>query len=273
MLGIPSIILIKVFITNENYTFLFLNNCLNQIALLYCLFLFWIVHSRNLKKTLLAFGINILILNASVLILSFLTFDSYSNFKLNTPIITELNHSLKKVKSYPGYPYSLLKKDYLKSGKTDYFIGFINNDTVTFYDQNHIDVYKDLARENAFYLDSLHNNLHFQRNRKALGELSDFFKLIPTYFDYPPCDTCLVEVKPYYMPNESIPYLVESTFEIDRPHLRSYFHFQKQIDNMIELQQFATSPQIISGYLLLPLEGMACFSDAKEYKEVNFFFF
>jgi hypothetical protein len=250
----PIIICGNLFFTSENYTFYFLINILNTIAFLYSLFLIWHVLFDKVRKIVLGYLINIVLINVSFVIIAIVLVDSYSNSKIGDPILNELQEVFTNIKTYEGKPYTYVEEYYPKIKSKNRKISFMKNDTAFYYEKNHVDYYKQLSENNSRLLDSLTFTVKFQRSKDILLELSQYFKLMSTYFDYPPCDTCLIEHIVYKSRRDSTIEMVRKEYIIDAPYLKHYKIYESKLKEINELYEYATSPQYLIGLLTMPTE-------------------
>ncbi|OHC84742.1 MAG: hypothetical protein A2546_00100 [Sphingobacteriia bacterium RIFOXYD2_FULL_35_12] len=264
LLSIPSFVLLNLFVSTENYSFYFLSNLLMVLAFLFALFLIWHVLFNSLRKIVGGYVLNLLFLNLSYVIFSLIFFDSYSKTSSNDPIINELTEHLNEVKNFQGVPYTFVEESNPKLSYRNYKLSLINNDTLLYYNKNNTDFYRERSKENSLYLDSLNKIVKFNRNKEILSELSKFYKNISTYFKYPPCDTCLVKHVVYRSKTDSSIVLDRKEFIIDEPYIRPYRNFERKMEELSELNDFATSPCLAIGFLMRPIRYIVSLLGLKE---------
>lgn len=269
---IPSIICLNLFISTENYTFYFFSNILNLLAFLYCLFLIWHVFFERVKHIVFGYLLNIFIFNVSLVLLSLLFFDSYSKENTFDPILRELDMSLEKVQSYKGIPYTFVEEVFPKQKFKNIKLSFVKNDTVYYYGSKHILFFRELAKRNVTYLDSIQEVVMFRRNKVILIDLSKYYRNISTYFDYPPCDTCLVEHIVSRNRIDSSLISDKKEYIIDAPYLIPYENHETKIKELNKLSEFATSPGSIIGFLLSPVQLIVSFFGITENNDMHISF-
>lgn len=267
--SVPIYFLAKMFATSENYTFYFLSNVLFTLNVLLSIFLFWHIVFQKVKHILFGYFWSILMFNLSLVIFSLLFVDTYSTSSSLDPIIEELTTNLENVKTYEGKPYTYVEETNPKIGYKNYKLGLLRNDTVFYYDKSHVDFYRNISKQNVNVIDSISQKLHFKRNKEIFGELSKYFKNISTYFDYPACDTCLIEHVVYRNKNDSTIVLDKKEFIIDEPYLKPYNNFEAKVNQLNELNDFATSPFYVYNVLISPVRYVTALFGFKE-EEVNF---
>lgn len=254
---IPILVFSYIFLKTENYSFLFLSNAFNSIATIYSLFLIWSVFSDSILRIIFGYVLNIFLLNIFFLLIALVFRDPYSNTKNLDPILNEYEITFSQIKSFSGEPYSFRQSVNYEEKKIQNEIGFLDNDTLKYYGDEHIRILRNLYNNNIKYIDSVKPKLIFNRNREMVSDLSNHFKVMNSYFDYYPCDTCLVKHKKIIRRKDSVVIEVTKEYLIDKPYHKNYNMYQNKIDKIIKGNEYGTSPQLLLEFLLKPLDLLA----------------
>jgi hypothetical protein len=258
---IPILMFLSLFVMTENYSFYFISNVFSTIAVIYSLFIIWSVFVNSIFKIILGNITNIFFLNVLFLILGFVLRDPHSNTKNLDPIINEFESYTSGIKSFSGEPYSFKQEFDFKNKGVKNSIGFIQNDTLEYHDDESIAFLRKLYKKNIHYIDSIKSKIHFERNKEMFSDLAEHYKLIDSYFDYPQCDTCLVSVEKTFNRKDSSLIKYKREFIIDKPYFKHFNSYKKRLDDIVDANEYATSPQLLFDFLLKPLQYLVEFMD------------
>ncbi|WP_026706064.1 hypothetical protein [Flavobacterium soli] len=266
---IPILIFSNLFLKTENYTFYFISNLTNAILFFSILFLLPIALTKNFKKAILAILLNICFVNVFLVSLGLIIKDNYSNVVDFDPIMNELFHITDDIKSYPGKPkYYRIEVDY-DSNKTIRSICFEDNDTVKIYGPEHLKVLRELYRTNVKILDSLRPKLIFNRNKKISKKFSDHYKLFNTYFDYEPNPETIFRTEESISKKDKTLKKKVIFYEIEDVYFKNYYDFRKDIDDIVAMNDYATTPTYFFGIITYPINLILEYSDIKTTEEMT----
>ncbi|MBD1394164.1 hypothetical protein [Mucilaginibacter glaciei] len=248
----PAFLFTWIFIKNEDYTFLYIANIFNSVSIVFTFCFFWfIIHAKPLR-ILAAFCLSLILLNVLMFALSFINIGEERHDGIGfDPIVNEINGILPDLKSYPGIIYTRTTIVELGKKRID-SISILNNDTLTHFGQEGVNLYRHMAKINVRKIDSIIKVAKFNRTKHVLKPLRDFYFLINTYFDYPACDTCLI--KSQVISNHKTGLVLKETKEyvIDDVYLQDFKKFEKNIKILEEDVNRANNPLTIPGVLLYP---------------------
>ncbi|HZW69484.1 MAG TPA: hypothetical protein VFF57_01365 [Hanamia sp.] len=193
----------------------------------------------------------VLFLNIGLLFVVFFRVPGNDSNDSSDSIIAELNHYLEQVKDYPGAPYTRIIT--YQRGIGDYdSLTFKKNDSIFHYDKYGIDVYKKLARTNVLKLDSILKIVHFKKNKAALQSLRRYYFLMSGYFDYHPCDSCLIQSATYIDTVRKLIIKKTNKYIVDSAYLKSYYDFRKQAEVLTKGAEIADIPKEIPALIFFP---------------------
>ena len=234
LFSVPCLTLFKFFIDTENYTFYLLSNFLFMTLLLYQLLFIWNVVTASFKKMLLGYLLNILLFNVVFTLPAFIFIDAYSNDESSMdPIIMEFNSYSKNISTFKGRPFSFENTTLLNQSSSR--LSFVDNDSLFTYHESYIPVFRQMATSNVKYIDSILPGVKFKRNQEALKELKEYFRLFNSYFDYPPCDTCLIEQQVFRVKKTNIPIGERKEYQFEYPYLSNLDRFNSIKDEIERL--------------------------------------
>ncbi len=248
---IPVLILSWLFLTNEDYTLMLWSNFIAAISFFFIIFFFWHILELRVKHIFAAYLLMILFLNIGLAIITVFRVPGKDSNDSSDSIIAELNHYTEEIKDYSGVPFMRIIT--YQRGIGDYdSLTVRKNDSVFHYGKDGIELYKKLATTNVIKLDSILKIVHFKKNKAALQSLRRYYFLMSGYFDYHPCDTCLVESTTYTDTVRKLIIRKTNKYVIDSNYLKSYYDFQKQAAVLAKSAGKADTPNEIPALIFLP---------------------
>lgn len=251
--SIFSSILIGLFIKNENYNFLLINTIINVVFYLYALFLLIFIYLKKLKHRIISILYSIFLFNALTIISVFMYRNDNNNTILSfDPIYNEHLKSTEHIKTFKGEPHSITKI-ISKDKKVEYYNQFstIENDTIFRNSDKMLDYYKDLFKNNSIKLNKISDSLYFDRNKKAIKYLSQYFDNLYTMFNYEYSEDEIINQR-IYLDQDSTVIFYEKEYSINKGIIMPYKEYEQISKSINEGNEYANKPSIILSILNIP---------------------
>lgn len=267
----PILLLQNIFLQTENYTFAFLSNLCLAISIIYNLFIIHIASNKAIRKVILGFLLNVIVLNLMFLMLGLLTRDSYSKSHITDPIIGEYNTYAASIIALKGKPSNFIELYDLSTKTKIAFIGYSKEDSIQYYGPESIKYIRQNAMSNYNYLDSVLPEMHFKRNEEIYTDLKAHFSSLNSYFDSNPCDTCLVRETIFKDSVANSILLIRKEYLIDQNYIKHFENFENKRRSLYELDEYAYSPNRLLEVLFYPTDFIADVFNLKRDEQVTFF--
>jgi hypothetical protein len=251
LLQLPVLLLSYLFLINEDYTLLLWSNTLAVISQFFVVFFFWHTLSIATKKVAFAYFLSFVFVNIAVLIFVFFRVPGGDSNGSSDPIIGEIEYHLRDIKDYDGVPFTRTITYVRGVGDFD-SLTVRHNDTLTHYGKDGVELYKKIAETNSRKLDSILKKVHFKKAKSALSSLQRYYYLMSGYFDYHPCDTCLVNSNTWTDTVRHIVVKKSNLYVVDSTYLKSFYEFQRKNNQLVESANMAEVPGRFTSILIFP---------------------
>src|SRR5690606_35981796 len=127
----------------------------------------------------------------------------------------------------------------------------IENDTVFRNSDKMLDYYKNLFKNNSTKLNEISDSLYFNRNKKAIIYLSQYFDNLHTMFTYDYSEDEIINQR-VYLDKDSTVIFYEKEYSINKGIIKPYRDYEQISKNIYEGNEYANKPAIIISFLNIP---------------------